>query len=205
MRIASYGTYYRCQDPIRLSGTSYAVLGLVQYLGQATPYDLKRAIEYSVENFWPVPHTTFYAEPDRLARAGYLTEQRESSGRRRKLYEITQAGRQALREWVESDDFQPPQLRDEGTLKVFFGADPVRVYRARLEWHQAKLAELDGYLAGVSAALESGQPIELGGGDPEALAAVRASLLAGTAYHRMNIEAIESGLGSADGAPDARA
>jgi DNA-binding PadR family transcriptional regulator len=183
------------QAEIRLSGTSYAVLGLVKYLGQATPYDLKRAIETSVENFWPVPHTTFYAEPERLAAAGYLSEQRENGGRRRKLYEITDRGRQALEAWVESEELNPPQLRDEATLKVFFGADPGRVYGARLGWHRAKLAELEGYLAGVSAALQTGRAIELGGGDPAALEGIRASLLAGTSYHRMQIEAIESGLG----------
>ena len=92
------------QDPIRLSGTSYAVLGLVRFLRQATPYDLKRAMGYSIENFWPVPHTTFYAEPERLARAGYLIKHREAEGRRRKLYRITDAGRQALEEWVNAPE-----------------------------------------------------------------------------------------------------
>ena len=178
------------QDPIRLSGTSYAVLGLVRFLRQATPYDLKRAMGYSIENFWPVPHTTFYAEPERLADAGYLIKHRETEGRRRKLYRITDAGRQALEEWVNAPEASPPQLRDEATLKVFLGADPAVMYGQRLEWYQAKLEELEGYLEAVTARLELDEEPDVGGGRP-ALEAVRASLLAGTSYYRKEIESIE--------------
>src|SRR5260370_4077346 len=153
------------QEQIRLSPTSYAVLGLVRVLGEATPYDLKQAIGYSVENFWPVPHTTFYAEPDRLARAGYLVEQRETEGRRRKLYRITELGHQALREWVSSPQVSPPQLRDEATLKVFLGADPEAVYRPRIAWYRGTLGQLEGYLAAGNTQLQrrtASHPASLG-------------------------------------------
>ena len=49
-------------------------------------------------NFWTLQHAQLYTEPERLAKAGYLTERRERGGRRRKLYEITDAGRAALDE-----------------------------------------------------------------------------------------------------------
>jgi PadR family transcriptional regulator, regulatory protein AphA len=182
------------QGETRLTGTSYAVLGLVRYLGRATPYRLKRLIAESVENFWPVPHTTFYAEPARLAQAGYLTEEQEPAGRRRKLYELTDKGRAALEEWVADTDVSPPQLRDEAVLKVFLGADPVRVFRHRLQWHRAKLRELEGYLAEVTGALAA--PNEAGP-DRESLEGAQASLIGGTAFHRMHIELIERGLADA--------
>src|ERR1700739_970612 len=83
---------------VKLSGTSYAVLSLLELIGPATPYDLKQALEKSIENFWPVPHTTFYAQPARLAAAGLLTDRQEDGGRRRKLYALTAAGRDALKE-----------------------------------------------------------------------------------------------------------
>jgi len=165
---------------IRLTGTSFAVLSLIDGLGPSSPYDLKQALEKSIENFWPVPHTTFYAEPARLARGGFLFEQQEASGRRRKLYSLTDAGRRALREWTRSPDVSPPQLHDEGVLKIFAGADPAPILRRRLEWHRAKLAELEGYLQGVEAA-----------GGPEG---VRSSLLVGTGYHRMIVEALDKAL-----------
>ena len=81
---------------IKLTSTSYVVLGLVSQLGSATPYDLKRAVELTVSNFWPTPHTTLYAEPARLAGAGYLDEDQEPGGRRRKQYTLTAKGQRAL-------------------------------------------------------------------------------------------------------------
>ena len=165
---------------MRLSGTSYAVLSLLELSGPATPYDLKQALEKSIENFWPVPHTTFYAEPERLARGGFLSVRQEPGGRRRKLYELTERGRHALREWTRSPEVAAPQLRDEGVLKIFAGADPAPILRRRLEWHRAKLAELEGYLQGVEAA-----------GGPEG---VRSSLLVGTGYHRLIVEALDNAL-----------
>lgn len=182
------------QGKAQLTGTSYAVLGLVRYLGRATPYELKRAIAESIENFWPVPHTTFYAEPARLAKAGYLTEEQEPGGRRRKLYELTDKGHAALEEWVADTDTNPPQFRDEAVLKVFLGADPVPVFEHRLKWHQAKLRELQGYLDEVVAALAAPEGT---GPDRKSLEGARASLLAGTAFHRMHLELIERGLAAA--------
>src|SRR6478736_8012247 len=105
----------------RLTGTSYAVLALIGLLGEASPYDLKQALERSVENFWPVPHTTFYAEPARLAQEGLLSERQEQGGRRRKTYALTDPGREALASWAASPELAPPQLREEATLKVFAG------------------------------------------------------------------------------------
>jgi DNA-binding PadR family transcriptional regulator len=165
-------------EPFRLGATSFAVLGLINLLGEATPYDLKRALEQSVENFWPVPHTTFYAEPARLAAAGYLTDEQESGGRRRRLYRITDQGRAALREWVDSPDLSPPQLREEAMLKIFLGAHPEPVLAQRVEWHRAKLAELEGYLENVRAS----------GAAP----GVERSLIAGTTYHRLLGDAMAS-------------
>jgi PadR family transcriptional regulator, regulatory protein AphA len=162
-------------QPIRLTGTSYAVLGLLEYRGPSTPYDLKGALESSIENFWPVPHTTFYAEPARLAAAGYLSEDQESGGRRRKVYALTAAGREALREWLAVPTAEAPQLRDEMILKIFCGADPDPILAERIEWHRRKLAELEGYLEAVR-----------GSGAPQG--GVERSLTFGTAFHRLMIE-----------------
>jgi DNA-binding PadR family transcriptional regulator len=157
-------------NELRLSGTSYAVLGLIDVWGPCTPYDLKQAIETTVENFWPVPHTTFYVEPARLAEAGLLDVDQEEHGRRKKLYSITEKGKQALAAWVAEPTAAPPQLRDELVLKVFLGADPGPLSEERIAWHRQKLAELEGYLELVRA----------GDGTP----GIERSLIAGTAYTR---------------------
>lgn len=171
------------REATRLSGTSYAVLGLVAAWGPCTPYDLKRAIEATVDNFWPVPHTTFYVEPARLEKAGLLAVEQEDHGRRRKLYAITPAGQKALDAWVAEPTAAPPQLRDELMLKVFLGADPRPLSDERLAWQRAKLAELEGYLEAVRAG--------------EGTKGMERSLVAGTAYTRAVIAMMESLRGEA--------
>jgi hypothetical protein len=42
---------------IRLTPTSYIVLGLIQQAGTATPYELKGLIAARVGNFWSLQHT----------------------------------------------------------------------------------------------------------------------------------------------------
>jgi PadR family transcriptional regulator, regulatory protein AphA len=169
--------------PIRLTTTSYAVMSLLELLGEATPYDLKQALEHSIENFWPVPHTTFYDEPARLARAGYLSQSQEAGGRRRKRYALTDSGREALREWADSPGAPPSQYRDEGMLKVFAGADPQAAFVGRADWHRAKLAELEGYLENLKAGHEGRRENRWRG--PEA------TLVGGIAYHSQMIATFE--------------
>ena len=67
--------------------------------GPATPYDLKQLAQVSTAKFWSVPHTQLYTECARLAREGLLSEQREQTGRRRRIYRLTDAGSQALEQW----------------------------------------------------------------------------------------------------------
>src|SRR5437868_2493600 len=162
---------------VRLNRSSYAVMALLKASGEATPYELKQLLEKSVENFWPIPHTTFYAEPARLARAGFVSERQEPGGRRRKLYALTDKGREALEAWTHTEPAAAPQLRDEGVLKIFAGADPEPILRRRCEWHRRKLAELEGYLD-----------------ETAGLPGPRTSLVAGMTYHRVLLEAIEQAL-----------
>jgi DNA-binding PadR family transcriptional regulator len=168
---------------VRLTTTSYAVLSLLETFGEATPYELKQALELTIENFWPVPHTTFYEEPARLAKAGFLSQNQEQSGRRRKRYALTDAGRAALRAWADSPGASPSQYRDEGMLKVFAGADPRVVFAGRGDWHRAKLAELEGYMEALQAEPE--------GPGRERWRGPEATLVAGIAYHSEMIASFE--------------
>lgn len=125
---------------VRLSTTSYVVLGLVELRQPATPYDIKRAAEVSTANFWTVAHTQLYSECSRLAREGLLHEQQEPSGRRRKRYRLTDAGRAALDAWRGEPVGEDFELRDPGMLKLFFGADPKPLADAQLAIHEKQLA-----------------------------------------------------------------
>ena len=128
---------------VRLTYTSYIVLGLLGFAREATPYDMKVGVAATLGNFWSIPHTQLYTEPERLAAAGYVRERREEGGRRRKLYSLTDKGRRALEEWQAEPTEELSELRDPGLLKLFFGADPARLARARLQAHKKKLAEYE--------------------------------------------------------------
>jgi PadR family transcriptional regulator, regulatory protein AphA len=162
---------------IKLTSTSYALLALLDRFGELTSYEIKDALETSVENFWPVPHTTAYQEPARLASGGYLSARQEKGGRRRRRYALTDAGREALRAWADEPLAAPPQLRDELLLKIFAGADPEPLVAARLEWYRTKAEELEGLLAAVKLAP--------GWTGPET------TLRGGIKYHRKMIEVFE--------------
>lgn len=131
---------------IDLTSTSYVVLGVIDWLGEATAYEIKQRIEASVRHFWPVPRSQVYAEAARLAGAGLLEEHQEQTGRRRRTYALTADGRAALRAWLADVDTSPPELRDPGMLKLFFGADPAPLAAARAEHHRETERELREYL-----------------------------------------------------------
>lgn len=124
----------------RLTPTSYVVLGLVEAAGEATSYDLKRAVAHGLGNFWSLPHAQLYAEPKRLVAAGLLEERREDSGRRRKHYRVTPAGSAALGDWREEPTAAATELRDLSMLKVFFGGDPRAIAAAQLPVRTDKVA-----------------------------------------------------------------
>jgi DNA-binding PadR family transcriptional regulator len=138
----------------QLTSVSYVVLGLVAE-GATTPYDMKQTAARSVGYFWNFPHSQLYAEPARLAELGLLAEEREPSGRRRRVYTLTTAGRQALYEWVREPTTEQPQIRDTGLLKLFFGdglsPDELtalahaqeKAHRARLAVYEEKAPEID--------------------------------------------------------------
>lgn len=128
---------------IRLTPTSYIVLGLLELGGECTPYGLKQLVSASVGNFWTLHHAQLYSEPERLAKGGYVSERRERGGRRRRLYEITPKGRTALDDWRSEATGSLGELREPGVLKLFFGANPAELAAAQLSAHRAKLAEYE--------------------------------------------------------------
>jgi PadR family transcriptional regulator, regulatory protein AphA len=149
---------------IRLTPTSYVVLGLITAAGRATtPYDLKQMHAAGIGGFWTLNHAQLYAEPDRLVSGGYLSVEREEGGRRRKLYSVTPGGRRALDEWLATPSDEFTELRDLGLLQLFFGADPKAVAEVQLRIHGEALKSYeelhrsaDSWLEGPRLVLESG-------------------------------------------------
>jgi PadR family transcriptional regulator, regulatory protein AphA len=120
---------------VRLSTTSYMVLGLIALRGPSTPYDLKRAVGHSIGYFWTFPHAQLYSEPRRLREAGLLDLDQEDSGRRRMIYSITDQGMAALRDWLAEPVNTHFELRDVAEIKLFF--------KEQISQHERRIAEYE--------------------------------------------------------------
>ncbi|MFC4055878.1 PadR family transcriptional regulator [Actinomadura syzygii] len=140
---------------VRLSSSSYLVLGLIGLRGPSSSYQLERAVERSIGHFWPFPHSQLYVEPRRLAEAGLLDESAETEGRRRRTYSLTERGREALREWLNDPDTEVFQVRNEAELKLFFSelgdeGTVERLAESQIRSHRDRLAEFHKTLERLS-------------------------------------------------------
>ena len=110
-------------------GTVPSILGLLSWYPMSG-YELKATMEGSIGNFWSESFGQIYPELHRLEKEGLVTSQAEpgENPKAKRRYSITEAGREALREWVaEPPKERPP--RNELLLKIFFGlrTDPERL------------------------------------------------------------------------------
>ena len=136
---------------VPLTPTSYLVLGLLEREGPSTPYELKRHVAATIGHIWSFPHALLYKEPARLAALGLLSEERELIGRRRRLFTITPAGREALRIWLGRPAQHPTELRDLALLQLFFSdlestAVTLALADEQLDLHQRRLASYEADL-----------------------------------------------------------
>lgn len=117
-------------------------------LGRQTGYDIKQFVDKSTRHFWAASYGQIYPELRRLEEQGLIEGQSEpTGGRARTVYELTDAGRAALGQWLAPDPDLTFEVRDEGMLKLFFsdiGAPEQRIrnIRAMRESHERTLAQL---------------------------------------------------------------
>lgn len=129
-----------------MTTTGYALLGLLA-VRPWTTYELAQQVRRSLAWFWPRTERKLYDEPKRLVAAGWATAREEFTGRRKRtVYEITDAGRAALRAWL-GEPSAPPSTENEAMVRVFFAdsgdLDSLRATLAGMEdGARARLAEL---------------------------------------------------------------
>ena len=111
-----------------LTPFSYVILVLVGE-GGAGPHDLVRMMRQGAWAYWSSSESQYYAEPKRLAQAGYLLATR-APGRthERTVYRLTDQGRRALREWLATPAAFP-RTQNEGAVRLLGAefADPAIV------------------------------------------------------------------------------
>jgi DNA-binding PadR family transcriptional regulator len=95
------------------------ILGLLA-MQPRSGYDIKAVVDRSTRFFWAASYGQIYPELRRLEADGLIEgEDAPSGGRRRHVYSITPAGREALLEWLLGQTVTI-ELRDESLLRLFF-------------------------------------------------------------------------------------
>jgi DNA-binding PadR family transcriptional regulator len=95
-----------------LSDLERATLGILHNRGPLTAYSVRREFETSNSSHWSGSSGAIYPLLKRLEKRGHLASDPISTGKRRgRLYRLTEAGMQALLEWLQS-----PVEEDEAQL-----------------------------------------------------------------------------------------
>jgi PadR family transcriptional regulator AphA len=103
----------------QLTPTSVAILGLLS-IQPFTTYELAQQMERTLRWFLPRTASMIYEEPKKLVIAGLASAQVTFTGKRRStVYEITDSGRTALRDWLDTPA-TGMRMEFEAMLKVTF-------------------------------------------------------------------------------------
>jgi DNA-binding PadR family transcriptional regulator len=127
----------------------HALLGFLSY-APMTGYDLKQHFDRSIYYFWNAKLSQIYPALSKMEDEGWLTMEVEYQEDRpnRKVYHITEAGREELRRWLrEPVDVAP--IRDAFLIRIFFGGkleneEMLAQLRRHLTLHQERLAAYQG-------------------------------------------------------------
>ena len=98
----------------------HAMLGFLCYT-PLTGYDLKKAFDVSVRHFWPADQSQIYRTLARMAERRWVEMEVIPQEERpnRKVYHITEAGREELRRWLAMP-LPPDDRRLPWLVQVFF-------------------------------------------------------------------------------------
>lgn len=106
----------------------YALLGMVsQYPEGIHGYRLKRQCDRFLGHFWQLNFGEVYRVLDRLSGEGLIEAEQGTAGSSRKVFRITERGRQSLDEFILAPPTDLPRpLRQELAVKLLF-ASPDRM------------------------------------------------------------------------------
>lgn len=108
-------------DRAPLRTTEFALLGVLAQGGPMSGYDARAYIHASISQFWSESFGQIYPALERLRRLRLARCRADAeSPRSRKVYEITDAGREKLSEWLAKPP-EPERPRSELILKTFLG------------------------------------------------------------------------------------
>ncbi|RXI78961.1 PadR family transcriptional regulator [Levilactobacillus suantsaii] len=99
----------------------YIILGLLSQRAQ-TGYDLTRAFDHEIGEFWQASHSQIYPLLQRLETGGDITHEDLITGEKlaKKQYELTPQGRTKLNAWISEPSPELTATKDDFILKLYF-------------------------------------------------------------------------------------
>ncbi|MFD4433867.1 PadR family transcriptional regulator [Nocardia sp. NPDC058497] len=130
-----------------LPPTSWAVLAMLSYEEEVSGYDLKKWADWSLRYFyWTPSYSQIYAELKKLENHGFASSRldHDNAMRGKRLYQITDAGREAVTAWWNKAPVDASVLKHHVLLRVMFGhlGSPDRI-KEILRDHIADVDELE--------------------------------------------------------------
>ncbi|WP_203640651.1 PadR family transcriptional regulator [Levilactobacillus andaensis] len=126
----------------------YIILGLLDQRPQ-TGYDLTKAFDNEIGEFWQAQHSQIYPLLKRLEETGDITHEVTMTGEKlaKKQYQLTPAGHEKLVTWIGEPSPELTALKDEFILKLYFikTADDPRLQpmlQEQILLHQRQLQHL---------------------------------------------------------------
>jgi len=108
----------------KINKTKYVILGMLS-AQEMCGYDISKAIQNSIANFWSESNGQLYPTLSKLVREDLILCVSEnatnSTSKTPKIYRITKKGLHELKKWLESSIEGVPTFRNELLLKLFFG------------------------------------------------------------------------------------
>lgn len=126
----------------RINKTQFAILGCLS-IRPMSAYDVKTFMARSTNYFWMEYEAQLYPTLKKLEKAGLVTshEAVAEKGGVRNLYEVTDEGLHALREWLTKKTEQT-NYRNEFLLKLFFSNHiDKKILLKHIDQYQAEAAE----------------------------------------------------------------
>lgn len=126
----------------------HGLLGLLDY-GAMTGYELCKTFDDSLAFFWQATTSQVYRELGTMEEKGWLSSREviQSGKPNKKLYSITEAGREALDQWL----LEPGGTRDMETRSSFL----MRVFFSHRMGTAESIARLRAFRDGAQTALSS--------------------------------------------------
>jgi len=133
----------------------YALLGFLNYQPHSG-YDLKQHMDLSTSNFWHAKQSQIYTTLKKMEKDELVISHIEPQESRpnRRVYEITEMGRESLREWISQPVMDIEPHKEKLLLKLFFSAhaDPQKILtqlNLQKTLHQANLEMYRGVTKNV--------------------------------------------------------